>query len=445
MPTPATPDLRVAFALPPARAVEYFRAKGYAITRDWSDLWQDAHARAFTVAHVSRLDILQDIHGELERALAGKITEREFARNLRPRLEALGWWGKQVQVDEATGEAQLVQTGSPWRLRTIYRTNLQSAYLAGRYRQMMDNVADRPYWQYVAVMDERTRPAHAAMNGLVFPYDDPFWEHFFPPNGFNCRCTVRARSEADIKAAGLRVLDSGKYLREMWATDASTGLTERVALYKGPGMRIAARTDLGWNYNPGAAGLEHLAELAMQRVAVAPAALGATAFAAMAPVIAAPLEADFVAWVDRALAGRVAGHDWRIVGAAAPEDIAWLAERGQQVASAEIGVEARLIVGPKAARHATAGDALEAGDWKALPAGIAAPRAVLYDTETGNLLYVYPAAEDPRLARIVVRPNMLLKKSPGELNAVRSAAKVSLDSLEGRVKGGRYEVVRGAL
>lgn len=256
MPDPV--DLRVAIGLPPARAVEYLRAKGYAITVNWHDLWQEAHARAFTVSGVMRLDVLQDILDALKLALEGKLTLADFVKRLEPVLRAKGWWGPQVQVDEATGEARLARTGDPWRLRTIYRTNLQTAFLAGRYGQMIENVTGsaafaRPYWQYVAVMDLRTRPAHAAMNGLVFRYDDPFWDHFFPPNGFNCRCTVRALTAGNVKDRGFAVSASGDNLREAWQADPSTGLTERVAIYKGPGMPRAGRTDLGWNYNPGKA------------------------------------------------------------------------------------------------------------------------------------------------------------------------------------------------
>ncbi len=246
-------NLALAFGLPPARAVEYFQAKGYKITQNWSDLWQEAQARAFTVSGVTRLDVLQDIRDQVQAGIEGKITERDFIKNLEPSLRAKGWWGPQVQVDPQTMEARIARTGSPWRLKTIYRTNLQTAYMAGRYRQMMENTKFRPFWQYVAVMDEKTRPAHAAMNGLVFRFDDPFWDHFYPPNGFNCRCTVRALSQNDIDNRGLSVRESGEDLRERWVVEPTTGLTEQIADYKGAGMQRAGSNDLGWNYNPGRA------------------------------------------------------------------------------------------------------------------------------------------------------------------------------------------------
>lgn len=33
-------------------------------------------------------------------------------------------------------------------------------------------------------------PEHAALHGVTLPIDDPFWEQFTPPNGWNCRCSV---------------------------------------------------------------------------------------------------------------------------------------------------------------------------------------------------------------------------------------------------------------
>ncbi|HOI51914.1 MAG TPA: hypothetical protein PLN02_06015, partial [Azonexus sp.] len=56
--------------LPPRKAVEYLKSKGYAITWHWEELWQEAQAQAFTVAKATRLDILQDIREAVEKALA---------------------------------------------------------------------------------------------------------------------------------------------------------------------------------------------------------------------------------------------------------------------------------------------------------------------------------------------------------------------------------------
>ncbi|MBN0210460.1 minor capsid protein, partial [Pseudomonas aeruginosa] len=110
---------------------------------------------------------------------------------LRPTLEAKGWWGRQVVV-APDGGAEVAQLGSPRRLDTIYQTNMQSAYMAGRYAAAYEARETHPYWMYVAVMDGVTRPSHAALHGKVFRWDDPIWQHITPPNGYNCRCRIVA-------------------------------------------------------------------------------------------------------------------------------------------------------------------------------------------------------------------------------------------------------------
>jgi SPP1 gp7 family putative phage head morphogenesis protein len=62
-----------------------------------------------------------------------------------------------------------------WRQETIFRTNIQTAYNVGRYKQMSEVADSRPYWMYDAVGDARTRPAHAALDGQVYPADHEFW------------------------------------------------------------------------------------------------------------------------------------------------------------------------------------------------------------------------------------------------------------------------------
>ncbi|WP_130472761.1 phage minor head protein, partial [Candidatus Magnetaquicoccus inordinatus] len=184
-------DLAFVCRLPPEKAIEYFRSKGYQITWDWTEVWRELHAKAFTVAKAGSLDILQTIRQHLDQALAEGKSEKWFIDTLTPILQEKGWWGRQTLINPA-GEEQSVQLGSAWRLHTIYQTNIQAAYMAGRYREQLENSDHRPYWMYVAVIDGRTRPAHAALDGSVFRFDDPIWATIYPPNGWNCRCSVRA-------------------------------------------------------------------------------------------------------------------------------------------------------------------------------------------------------------------------------------------------------------
>ena len=183
------PELKLLFKLSPALAVRHFRKKGNTFTWDWYDIWQDAHQRSFTVAKVVNEKILNDIREAVDKALAEGKTFRDFQKELKPILQKRGWWGEQIVVD-SNGVAEKVQLGSMYRLKTIYSVNMQTAYMSGRHKTQLDNVDNRPYWEYVAVLDSRTRPEHAQLNGMVFRYDDPFWHSFYPPNGWRCRCRV---------------------------------------------------------------------------------------------------------------------------------------------------------------------------------------------------------------------------------------------------------------
>ncbi|MFL1515280.1 phage head morphogenesis protein [Pseudomonas prosekii] len=253
-------DLIAIFGLEPAKALAYLTLKGYAITWDWQDQLDHAHDQAFTVAKAMRLDLLSDIRGALEKALQQGHTLQQFTAQLKPTLQAQGWWGQQYIVD-AQGNAEHVRLGSPRRLKTIYQTNLQSAYMAGRKASMEQTTDTHPYWMYIAILDSKTRPSHRALHGQVFRHDDPLWSAVFPPNGFNCRCRVVALSAAAVQRMGLTVVSShGRLFTETveTGTDKRTGEV-RTATVTGlrlsnlQGQPITFRTDPGFNHAPGAA------------------------------------------------------------------------------------------------------------------------------------------------------------------------------------------------
>ena len=74
-------------------------------------------------------------------------------------------------------------------LRAEYNLAQQSATMAAKWEQYLED-GDRYNLQYRTANDGRVRPEHAALNRVTLPITDPFWETYYPPNGWNCRCTV---------------------------------------------------------------------------------------------------------------------------------------------------------------------------------------------------------------------------------------------------------------
>lgn len=74
-------------------------------------------------------------------------------------------------------------------LRAEYNFVAASAEMAGRWEQFMRD-GDRYNLQYRTQSDDKVRPEHAALDRVTLPPSDSFWEEFYPPNGWNCRCTV---------------------------------------------------------------------------------------------------------------------------------------------------------------------------------------------------------------------------------------------------------------
>ncbi|MBU1187757.1 MAG: minor capsid protein [Gammaproteobacteria bacterium] len=257
MPEPV--NLGYALRLPPEEVIEYFKSKGFEVSWNWFDVLKDQHTRAFTVAKATQAQVLQTIYGEVRDALQEGITEREFIRRMTPKLKALGWWGRQEVVNEV-GAIIDVQLGSPHRLKTIFRTNMRTALNSGRYKQQVRMAEHRPYWQYVTIQDERVRASHAALHGKVFRWDDPVWEYIYPPNGFGCRCRVRALSQFRLEREGLSVDSSAGKLHRITTeigVDAQTGevVYQDAVVFRGQdiiGRDITFQPDPGWDYNPGA-------------------------------------------------------------------------------------------------------------------------------------------------------------------------------------------------
>lgn len=227
----------------PKEALAYFRAKKLKVGFDYRDVWREEHAHAFTVAKAMNLDVLTTIREELDRAIADGTTFRDFQKTLRPRLEKLGWWGIKDQRDPLTGEIRKVQLGSPRRLRTIYRANLRTARAAGQWDRIERNKRTHPYLLYRLGPSENHREQHVAWEGLLLPVDDPFWTVHMPPNGWGCKCHVRAVSKREyerLKGSGRVQVDSPPTKTHEWVNKRTGEVT-----------RVPVGIDPGWDTNPG--------------------------------------------------------------------------------------------------------------------------------------------------------------------------------------------------
>ena len=263
-------EIAALFQMQPENAIAYLKQKRVAEGWDWQDMLDDAHVSAFTIAKTAGMDVARDIYQAVVQAAQTGQTFHDFNRELMPVLEKKGWVGRQTVANPDTGEAQMVTLGTPYRLKTIYLTNLQSAYMAGRYAEMAAAKATHPYWQYVAVNDNRTREMHRKLHGQVFAADDPVWATLYPPLDYRCRCRVRPLS----RSRGEALVQPSPKLESIAVDIGANPATgeERYALRTGfrlPDGTFAAPS-AGFNANQGKTFLQRTARMAVEKAQAAP-------------------------------------------------------------------------------------------------------------------------------------------------------------------------------
>lgn len=177
------------FGLPFKEAIEFFGKKEVVRPEVFNRLKEAHRTRAFTVKGLQDEYVLESIKEALLDALEEGLTTRDFIEGIEDLFETRG----------------LGRPPGDWHLQTVFRTNTQAAYQAGHYQQMRQVRDTRPFWQYLTVGDDRVRLAHLELHGIVRRADDPFWLKWYPPNGFNCRCTVVSLSMEEMEEEDLRI------------------------------------------------------------------------------------------------------------------------------------------------------------------------------------------------------------------------------------------------
>ncbi len=235
--------------LPFEEAIAFFAQKINVTTRTWQDVWEKAHARAFSVAGAATQALVEDFRRAVIKAIEDGISLDEFRKEFDQIVETHGW--------THTGTAG-------WRARIIYQTNVNMAHAAGRFAQMSDPdaLAIRPYWQYRHSGNPHPRLQHKAWDGLTLLADDAWWSTHYPPNGWNCGCYVLSMTARGLGRQGRSGPDQAPPLNLQQKLIKKTGET-----VVGP-----AGIDAGFAYNPGEAwaGKVRLPGNAITAVPVAP-------------------------------------------------------------------------------------------------------------------------------------------------------------------------------
>lgn len=89
-------------------------------------------------------------------------------------------------VDKFSGEYLAVEK----------KATFQSTNTAKKWAKY-DNRKTVPYLEYITMKDNRVRPAHVYLDGIIRRLDDSFWTTFYPPNGWLCRCKTKSTSKGE--------------------------------------------------------------------------------------------------------------------------------------------------------------------------------------------------------------------------------------------------------
>lgn len=398
-------------------AISYLKGKLPESTLKWDDLAGPVHGKVFAVAGATSTDLVGGIQAALVDALAKGQTITAFRKDFDRLVQEHGWTYRGKRG---------------WRTSVIFDTNMRTAHMAGRWEQLQASKDRRPFLQYRTAGDARVRPLHRQWNGLIFPIGDAFWQTHYPPNGWNCRCTVRAYSQADLDEKRLQVSDPVEI--------KTRNVVTRDGEIKD---QVPVGIDPGWDHNVGQSWISP--ELALgQKLARLPRELqGLVVDKTISPAFQQVLGERWKAFQTGVNAGTVPAGNGQVVGyldSATLEAVAAKVPELQLTTTAATAPDA-LVSKPKQIGAAVS---TWPADWlDDLPANLRNYQAVLWDKVDG-MLVVVPQGGFPgglgRVGKITLKPNA--QAAEGEALSVVSLDSASAPALR---DANRYDLLVGKL
>lgn len=168
----------------PEKIVEYLESKGLKLSSNWEESLENVKQHAFTVAGVSKMEILKDFKDAVIDAVEQGKTLKEFKDELRDVMKTKGWYDPKLL--------------SNYRLDLIYRTNVQSAYMDSRNNYAITNTNIRPYVRFISTLDKSTSSNCKKLHNVIMDLRDKDIKYFLPMGHFNCRRRYVTLTEAKI-------------------------------------------------------------------------------------------------------------------------------------------------------------------------------------------------------------------------------------------------------
>lgn len=158
---------------------------------EWKKLEPKLRFRAFTVAKLGTAEEIEKAKKILTRAIKDGETYAATWQTVKETLNGKG-------------------TLNPNYWETVFRTNTQSAYIAGKLQKYQETNVKA--FQLMVIEDSRTSPFCRSLldkttgYGMILPVNHQFWKTYgFPPYHFNCRTSICPVYGSMIGKAGYNV------------------------------------------------------------------------------------------------------------------------------------------------------------------------------------------------------------------------------------------------
>lgn len=162
-------DLDKDFVLKTYNALNTSAKNGYGDGYYTDDIGREIRENLLKFSGFKTNRVLEDI----ESGKRAGLSEKEFSEHAR-------------KVTKTQMEA--------W-LTTERRTAARAGQMAREWKDFLRDKDIFPNLKFRTMDDEDVRQSHAALDGMIYPVDDPVWDIFSPPLDWNCRCWLEQTTE----------------------------------------------------------------------------------------------------------------------------------------------------------------------------------------------------------------------------------------------------------